>query len=96
MAAIPKHAASGTGNVQLEGHGCHLLGINIDESAGTAAAAMIVLHDGSDTDAPEVFRAEFAGDESQTHWFGPQGIRCNNGLFLERVDGETTVTAYIA
>lgn len=96
MAAIPRHAPSGTGNVELINRGTHLLGVNVGESAGTAAAATVVLHDGDSASDPELFRAEVAGDGAQTHWFGPQGIRFDNGVFLERVAGETVVTIYVA
>lgn len=96
MAAIPRHAASGTGNVALMDRGTHLLGVNVAESAGTAAAATIALHDGSDANAPERLRIEVGADGSKEAWFGPQGIRFTDGVFLERVAGETTVNVYVA
>lgn len=73
-----------------------LLGYTIRESAGSPAAAAVNLRNG-DADTDPLLAAEtFAASGSEHRWFGPNGISCADGVFLERVSGNTTVVVYTA
>lgn len=82
----------GTGNVTLFGDRCVLAGVNVTESAGTAAAAHLRVRDGSVSGAV-LATVKVAGDG---HADVPvPHVHCQEGVFLERVTGSTEVVAYI-
>lgn len=93
MAAVSIHSPAGTADVELHNRGTRLLGVNLGETAGSAAT--VILHDGDDANAEEKWREEVAANDSDTFWFGPQGIKFTKGVFLERSVGTTAVTVYV-
>lgn len=71
-----------------------LLGFSINESAATAAAASLILRHGAAATDPEIMDLTLAADGQTDRWFGPDGISIPNGLFVDRVSGETKLTLY--
>lgn len=73
-----------------------LMGFCVRESAGTPALATLnIRHGTTNTDAvlaPIVVLAS----TSLPAWFGPQGIPCANGIYVDRTAGNTTLTLYTA
>lgn len=94
MAAAAFTSASGTGDATVRSERSTLMGVIVNESAATAAAAEVVIRDGTDATGAEVLRLQVAADESDGIWLGPQGVRCNNGIFIDRTAGTTIVTVY--
>lgn len=82
----------GTTDVTLFDDRCVLAGVNVTESAATAAAAHLRVRDGSSTGAV-LATVKVAGDG---HKDVPiPHVHCQNGVYLERVSGSTEVVAYI-
>ena len=77
-------------------NGLRLMGFSIQESAGGPDAAALYLRHGTDDTGPVMFAVTLAASESKTQWFGPQGLNCEDGIFLERTAGESTVTLLTA
>ena len=98
MAAFDSVAiASGTGDVQAVAAGkfLRLIGFSVGEDAGTAAAAEIKIFNGTSTGGEVVVPAcNLAADGFGTFWYGPDGIPCANGIYLNRVTGTTEVVIY--
>lgn len=92
--------ASGTGDAQgVSGAtGLRLLGFSVRESAGTPATAEIILRHGTDaTGTPIAFvnvQANGNGDDHESQWFGPEGIDVPNGVFVDRISGETHIVLF--
>lgn len=74
--------------------GLRLLGYSVRESAGSAAVASLNLRNGGDATGAIIAVEELAADAQKTVWFGPQGIACPLGIFVDRVAGETQIVLY--
>jgi hypothetical protein len=92
-----KTIASGTGDIlALDPDPMLILwGFSHAETASSAATAEINIYHGKSSDgqmltAPINFAADGYGYPS----FFPQPISCPNGVYVERVSGETTVIIY--
>lgn len=94
MAASCYVLASGTADTAAVGFPCKLLGFSIHESAASAAVASLYLRDGSGATGDIRVALELLGDQSATMWFGPQGIQCNTGIYVDRVAGTTEGVIY--
>lgn len=68
------------------------MGFSVHETA--AAVATAVIRDGTSTSGVPVAYISLAAAGGQTQWFGPQGIVCTNGIFLDRVTGTTEITVW--
>lgn len=66
-----------------------LMGYSIKETAG-AVATLSILH-GASSAGTALFHENFAAAGSTTEWFGPQGIPCASGVWIERLTGTTAV-----
>ncbi len=95
--AIPVPVASGTGDQQIsDSKPSRLMGWSLVEShATTPALSELVLRNGTTTGDPEVAHIKVPASGSDHEWFGPQGITCKDGIFLDRVVGTTTVVVFI-
>ena len=71
------------------------MGFSLRESAASAAVATAIIRDGTTDAAPIVVVLELNGDQSATMWFGPDGIRIDTGIYLDRVAGTVTGCVYI-
>lgn len=72
-----------TGPVTLRGFSC-------DETTGSATAKFVI-RDGVDaTGAARVF-VNLGANESDRDWFGDDGIRMDNGIYVDRTQGTTEV-----
>jgi hypothetical protein len=70
-------------------------GVAFSETAGSASTAEIVLYHGTDTSGEMLLPpVNFAADGYGYPTFFPKGKFCPNGVYLERVSGETTVLIY--
>lgn len=70
-------------------HGLRLMGYSIAERAASAATVDIC-HGGA---AGTIIAYEnLAASASVLRWFGPQGLPAQNGVWIERVSGNTAVT----
>lgn len=88
---------SGTGDVQGVAANSYLalIGFTVAETAGTAAAAEVILRHGTTASAPIlVGPINLAADGFNSYWFGEYGIYCPNGIFVDRVAGTTTLQIY--
>lgn len=72
-----------------------LMGFSLRESAASAAVATALIRDGTTATDPIVVVLELNGDQSATMWFGPDGIRINSGIYLDRVAGTITGAVYV-
>jgi hypothetical protein len=72
-----------------------LMGFSLRESAASPAVATAIIRDGTTATDPVVVMLELNGDQSATMWFGPDGIRINTGVFLDRVAGTITGALYV-
>ncbi len=97
-AATPTAVASGTADAQAvaAATALRLMGYSVRESAGTPAVAALNLRHGTLDSDPLVELIELAADESYGMWFGPNGIDVPNGVFVERVTGETEIVIHTA
>lgn len=88
--------ASGTGDAQgvEAADGLRLMGYSVRESAGSAAVADFNLRHGGANDDPLLVVGELAANGSDVRWFGPQGLACPDGVWVERVSGETELVLY--
>lgn len=69
-----------------------LMGFSIKETAG--AVATLSLHNGTSASGTALAYVNFAAAGSTTQWFGPQGIPCPLGVWIERLTGSTAVILY--
>lgn len=89
----PVEVPTGAGDVDAYTGPVNLYGWSFRESAGVAAVATIVLRDGAAGEIIAVIELAADGDDHQ--WMGPQGIRCSNGITVDRVAGTTEGVVYI-
>lgn len=85
--------ASGTAGVQAAAGSSTLMGCSARENAATAAAATVVLRNGTSSSDPIVAVVELAAGTSQT--VTVPAIDCPNGIFVDRQAGETELAIYI-
>lgn len=78
---FPPGSASG----QLETRSGRLLGFAVRETAG--AAARFRLRNGGDANGQILVPVALLANESSRDWYGPQGLECSRGLFLEALAG---------
>lgn len=93
-AATSTFIVSGTADASIAAAtpGLRLLGYGVKENA--AAAASLIIRHGTSTAGTPLVPMSFGANESVRDWFGPGGIACPNGLFLDRVTGTTEVTIF--
>jgi hypothetical protein len=70
-----------------------LVGLYVRESAGTPAAAEVVIRNGTTATDPIVYRRELATNEN--HVVSLPGVDCSAGIFVDRVAGETELVLYV-
>lgn len=93
-APLPVAFSTAAGSAQLVSTACLLLGGSALETSG-AAAASVVLHDGSDDTGPPVAHLGMAAGLAQAVTVPPPGIMCKNGLFAAKTAGVASGVAWI-
>lgn len=91
---MPKaiHVASGTADsAQSAGT---LVGVCIRESAGTPAAAEVLIRNGTTASDPVVCIFDLASNENRVDPL--PAVACPDGIFVDRVAGETELVLYVA
>jgi len=94
---IPKTVASGTASVIAMQPDPMLVlwGFSMAESAGTASTAEIIIRHGINVQGQELAApVNFASDGFGYPTFFPVPIPVPNGVYIQRVSGETTVVLY--
>lgn len=66
--------------------GLKLMGFSVREQTD-AAEASFNLRNGDDDADPLVFVVNLLQNESRSEWFGPDGLDCADGIFLEVLSG---------
>lgn len=92
---IAEELSSGTGDVTVRDTGTNFYGYSIRENAGSPAAATVIVRNGTTNTDPIVAVIEIAADDDDDAWYGPQGIRCEDGLRVERSAGTTEGAVYV-
>jgi hypothetical protein len=69
--------------------GLVLLGVSVRETA--AGAATLNIEHGTANSSPVLAAINLAASGSTMLWFGPQGLPCPNGVWIERLTGTTQV-----
>lgn len=93
---VPIEVASGTGDVQGVAARDDLVldGFSVSETASSASTAEVVLRHGiTDTSPLLTSHINLAADGYGMFFVG--GINCPNGIFIERVSGETELVLYV-
>ena len=97
--ATPLATAAGTGDTAIIGarRNLRLIGYSVSESASSAAAAECILRHGTSVSDPQlVSPINCNANGFGMFWLGGNGINCPNGIFLDRVSGNTTLVVYVA
>lgn len=71
-----------------------LMGFSVRENASTADVAETVIRHGALVGSPALAFVSLGADQSDSRWFGPDGIACAGGIFIERISGESHVVLY--
>ena len=93
----PVAVAAGTGDsaAVAANPNLKLLGVAFAETAASAAAAEVALRHGtSATDPFLVPNVNLDANGFGIEWFGT-GISCANGIFVDRIAGNTTLVLYV-
>lgn len=92
----PTEVSSGTGDVAAvaAATGLVLMAISVRESAGSPAAASLQIHHGDDATGEVVDVIALAASGHVFHSFGPNGISCPDGVFVNRLAGSSHVVLY--
>lgn len=69
--------------------GLRLMGYSIRETA--AAVATLNIEHGTANSSPVLAAENLAAAGSVVRWFGPQGLPCASGIWIERLTGTTQV-----
>ena len=69
--------------------GLRLMGYSVRETA--AAVATLNIEHGTANSAPIMAAINLAASASAVQWFGPQGLPCAGGIWIERLTGTTQV-----
>ena len=73
-----------------------LFGYSVRENASSPDVAKVVLRHGT-TDADDALAfINLAASQEKTVWFGEKGILCPDGIFVDRVSGESHLVLYHA
>jgi hypothetical protein len=73
-----------------------LKGFSVGESAAAASTAEVIIRHGATAAGdPVVAPCNLAANGFGTFWYGEEGIPCPEGIFVERVSGETTIVLYV-
>lgn len=70
-------------------HGLRLMGYSVRETA--AAAATLNIEHGTANSSPVMAAINLAASAGDVQWFGPQGLPCSGGIWIERLTGTTQV-----
>ena len=87
-------SATGSGGLVGATTGLRLMGYSVAEDAGSPATASFKLRNGTTAGGDMRVYEKLAASQSKTVWFGPEGLACGAGIFLERVSGTTHVLCY--
>lgn len=87
------NVASGTVDAQGFNGSCALVGVFVRESAATAAAAEVILRDGTAATAPLRLAFDLGANEEQ--FLNLPAIEFATGVFVDRVAGETELVLYL-
>jgi hypothetical protein len=82
-----------TGSTQLTTLPGKLMGYNVQETTG-AAAARVRIFDGTDTSGQRVAGVSVPSGDSKDASFFDMGVDIKNGLFIAVVSGSVDVTCY--
>jgi hypothetical protein len=82
-------AATGDEAGKAAATGLRLMGISIRETAG--AVATLNIEHGTANSSPVMLAVNLAAAGSVVQWFGPQGLPCPSGIWIERLTGTTQV-----
>jgi hypothetical protein len=66
-----------------------LMGLSVRETAG--AVATLNIEHGTANSSPIMDAVNLGAAGTVTHWFGPQGLPCASGIWIERLTGTTSV-----
>ncbi len=69
--------------------GLRLMGVTVRE--GAAGAATVNIEHGAANSSPVMAGFTLAASTGKEMWFGPQGLPCPSGIWVERVAGNTAV-----
>jgi hypothetical protein len=73
----------------------HLWGFAIAETASTGATAEVILRHGTSTDGAMIVPPiNLAADGYGSEWW-PWPVRFPDGIFIDRVSGDTTIVLYV-
>lgn len=87
------HIASAATDAQAVTGPATLVGLSVRESAGTPAAASLVLRDGTSTAGEIVAVVELAANESKVLLL--PAVRIVDGIFVDREAGSSELIVYI-
>lgn len=62
---------------------------------GNAAGQTIILHDGEDATGPMIHQAFIGNGANGPQQFGPRGILCETGVFVELFGGPWKITLFV-
>ena len=85
--------ASGAGDVQAISGSATLHGYSVRESAGTPAAAALVLRDGTQASDPPRCFIELQANEARDVQL--PGVRFANGVFVDREAGTSEICLFV-
>lgn len=74
--------------------GLRLMGYSVRETA--AGAATLNIEHGTANSSPIMAAINLAAAGSVAQWFGPQGLPCDGGIWIERLTGTTQVNLITA
>lgn len=73
-----------------------LMGFCAQESAGSPAVASLNIRHGTANTDTIMFNIGLLASDSKVVWLGPGGVPAQNGVYIDRVAGNTTVTLITA
>lgn len=82
-------AATGDEAGVAASHGLRLMGYSVRETA--AGVATLNIEHGTANSSPIMAAINLAAAGSDIQWFGPQGLPCSSGIWIERLTGTTQV-----
>ena len=92
--ASPIPIATGTADAQVSTGSQKVTGLSARESGTVATAASFILRAGTTATAPAIVFVELAGDASVNFNY-TDPVKFADGIFLDRVSGETQVTVFV-
>lgn len=85
--------ASGTADAQAITGSVTLVGVSVQESAGSPAAASLVLRDGTQASDPGRVLIKLAASESRV--IALPALQFDAGVFVDRVAGSSELVLYV-